>query len=159
VRSLKMNWSLTTECHDKPGPRAARGRPPWLVQKSTSSHLLQPIRRTYGGPLLRRNLKMRTLSAHSSLSSHVFPTSQSRLERKIVLSRRRLPRSFSILWRDRCGGILFPGRSTIRRTDLVRLVRLIRTFCANQQPLPAQKGISSSVISVPANSSCCTGAR
>jgi hypothetical protein len=51
----------------------------------------------------------------------------------------------------------FPGRSIIRRTELVRIVRSVRTFFQNQQP--AQKGISSSVISVPANSSCCTGAR
>jgi hypothetical protein len=51
------------------------------------------------------------------------------------------------------------GHPPRRRADLMRIVRLVRTFFQNQQPLPAQKGISSSVISVPANSSCCTGAR
>jgi hypothetical protein len=33
------------------------------------------------------------------------------------------------------------------------------TFTTPTQAAPGQKGISSSVISVPANSSCCTGAR
>jgi hypothetical protein len=120
VRSLKMDRSLTTECHDKPGPRGGEGKA--ALVRAEKHVVPSPSTDTEDlwRPLLRRNLKMRTLSAHSA---HVFPTSQSRLERNFILSRRRLPRSFSVLGGERCGGMLFPGRSTIRRTGLVRIVR------------------------------------